>query len=70
MGVAIIAVPVLSGWQWIAMLSPVFVTLLLTKLSGVPLLEAQGKSRWGAEPHYQAYTRSTPVLVPRVRKSA
>ena len=69
-GVAIIAVPVLSGWQWVALLSPVFVTVLLTKLSGVPLLEAKAKARWGNEPNYQEYARSTPVLVPRLRKSA
>lgn len=30
---------VLQGWQWVALISPVFVTLLLTWVSGVPLLE-------------------------------
>ena len=38
-GVMIIALPVLQGWQWVALISPVFVTLLLTRISGVPLLE-------------------------------
>ena len=38
-GVAIIAIPVLHGWQWVVMISPVFVTLLLTRVSGVPMLE-------------------------------
>jgi steroid 5-alpha reductase family enzyme len=37
-GIAIIALPILHGWQWVAMISPLFVTLLLTRVSGVPLL--------------------------------
>ncbi|HEY69406.1 MAG TPA: DUF1295 domain-containing protein, partial [Anaerolineae bacterium] len=32
-GVAIIAVPVLRGWQWVTLISPVFVILLLTRIS-------------------------------------
>lgn len=31
--------PVLQGWQWVTLISPVFVTFLLTRVSGVPLLE-------------------------------
>ena len=64
-GVAIIALPVLSGWTWVALISPVFVTVLLTKVSGIPLLERRADKRWGDEAAYQEYKRSTPVLVPR-----
>ena len=64
-GVAVIAVPVLTGWQWVVLASPVFVALLITKLSGVPLLEQKAAARWGGQPEYEAYTRATPVLVPR-----
>ena len=35
-GLAIVAVPVLHGWQWATLVSPVFVTVLLTRISGVP----------------------------------
>ena len=38
-GMALIAVPVLSGWQWFTLISPLFVALLLTRISGVPMLE-------------------------------
>lgn len=65
-GVAVIALPVLRGWQWVALISPVFVTLLLTKVSGVPLLEAKAERKWGGQPDYEAYRKSTPVLVPRL----
>jgi steroid 5-alpha reductase family enzyme len=64
-GIAVIALPVLSGWRWVTLISPVFVTLLLTKVSGIPMLEARAAKRWGDEEEYQVYTANTPVLVPR-----
>ena len=67
-GIAIMAVPFLEGWQWVVMISPVFVTLLLTKVSGVPMLEKKADKRWGDDADYQAYKARTPVLVPRPPK--
>jgi steroid 5-alpha reductase family enzyme len=68
-GIAIIALPVLSGWRWVTLVSPVFVTLLLTRVSGIPMLEARAEKRWGNEEEFRAYTRNTPVLVPRPPRS-
>jgi len=67
-GIAIIAVPVLQGWQWIAMISPLFVTLLLTRVSGVPLLEKKAGKKWGGQVDYEEYKKNTPVLIPRLTK--
>jgi steroid 5-alpha reductase family enzyme len=64
-GVAIVAAPSLAGWQWVTMISPVFVAILLTRISGIPLLERRGKQRWGNDPGYQQYVATTPVLFPR-----
>ncbi len=64
-GIAVIALPILTGWRWVTLISPVFVFVLLTRVSGIPLLEARAKKRWGDEEEFQAYTRNTPVLVPR-----
>jgi steroid 5-alpha reductase family enzyme len=69
-GVLVVAAPVLRGWQWVGVLSPVFVTLLLTRVSGVPLLEKRADERWGGEPEYEAYKARTPVLVPRPPRRA
>lgn len=65
-GIAIIAVPVLQGWQWVAMISPLFVTLLLTRVSGIPLLEKKADAKWGGQAEYEEYKKNTPVLLPRL----
>jgi steroid 5-alpha reductase family enzyme len=65
-GVAIIALPVLHGWQWVALISPVFVTLLLTRVSGIPLLEKKADKKWGGQEDYESYKKRTPVLIPRL----
>ncbi len=67
-GILIMAVPVLSGWSWLAIISPVFVALLLTKISGINLQDKQAKERWGDDPAYQEYRRNTPALIPRPPK--
>jgi steroid 5-alpha reductase family enzyme len=65
-GVAIIALPVLQGWQWVALISPVFVTLLLTRISGIPLLAKKADAKWGGQEEYESYKKRTPVLIPRL----
>ena len=64
-GVALVALPALAGWRYVTLVSPVFVFLLLTRVRGVPLLEAKAAQRWGDDPTFVAYTSTTPVLVPR-----
>jgi len=63
-GVLLVSLPVLSGWQWVTLGSPLFVYVLLTRISGVRLLDAQADRRWGDDPAYQAYRRRTSTLVP------
>jgi steroid 5-alpha reductase family enzyme len=48
------------------LISPVFVYLLLTRVSGVPLLEKKSDSKWGGHPEYEAYKATTPELVPKL----
>jgi len=64
-GVLIITLPVLHGWQWVALISPLFVAFLLTRVSGIPLLEKKADARWGGQPEYEEYKKNTPVLIPR-----
>jgi len=64
-GVALIASSTLQGWQWATMISPIFVIFLLTRVSGVPLLEKRADERWANDESYQRYKANTPVLIPR-----
>lgn len=64
-GVAIIALPVLTGWQYLTLISPFFVAFLLMRISGVPMLEQKADRKWGGQPDYEAYKARTPVLIPR-----
>ena len=65
-GVAVMALPSLSGSAMIFLISPVFVAVLLTRISGVPLLRKTAGARWGDDPEYQAYLKNTPLLIPRI----
>ena len=68
LGITVIALPTLVGWQYVTLISPIFVALLLIKVSGIRLLEADAKDRWGSDPNYQYYVNNTPVLVPFIGK--
>jgi steroid 5-alpha reductase family enzyme len=63
-GIAIISLPLLSDWQFVTLVSPVFVCLLLTRISGLPFLEDKAEKKWGNDKDYIAYKNKTPVLVP------
>jgi steroid 5-alpha reductase family enzyme len=65
-GVAVITLPILQGWQWVTLISPVFVTLLLTRVSGVPMLEKKADTKWGGQADYEEYKKNTPALIPRL----
>jgi len=65
LGVALVALPALSGWQFLTLISPLLLFVLLTRISGIPLLDARARDRWGADNDYQTYIRRTPVLIPR-----
>ena len=67
-GVAIIAYPTLYGWQYISLISPLFVYLLLTRVSGVTLLEEHAEKKWGKDKKYISYKENTPELFPRILK--
>lgn len=69
LGIALLALPVLNGWQLATMISPIFVYVLLTKISGISILERRGQKKWGTDPAYRAYLESTPILMLRKPKA-
>jgi len=67
-GIAVIALNTLNGIEYVTLISPVFVYILLTRMSGVNLLERIADERYGHLEEYQRYKRNTPVLVPKLSK--
>lgn len=65
-GVSLIALTSLNGIGYVALISPFFVYALLSKGSGIPLLERSADKRWGDELDYVEYKKNTPVLFPKL----
>jgi len=63
-GLFVFAVPFLSGAAFAVVIGPVFVTVLLLFVSGIPLLERSAEAKYGDDPAYREYTRRTSILVP------
>ena len=63
-GLFVFAVPFLHGAAFAVVVGPIFITLLLLFVSGVPLLERSADARYGDDPAYREYKRRTSILVP------
>ena len=62
LGIAIIAFPSMEGGEFLGLISPLFVYVLLTKISGIPMLEKSSDNKWGLEEDYIKYKKTTPIL--------
>ena len=59
-GVTIMSIESLQGIQYVALISPFFVYVLLMYISGVRMLETSGHKKWGDLPEYKEYLNNTP----------
>lgn len=59
------AVVALSVGEWWGIGGALLITLLITRISGIPLLE----KRYDGNTAYEAYRRRTPVLIPRLLRT-
>lgn len=55
-----------KGLENASVISPLFVAFLLTKVSGIPLLEAASKKKWRNNEKYLEYIKKTAVLIPGI----
>ncbi|MDR6871599.1 steroid 5-alpha reductase family enzyme [Bosea sp. BE125] len=65
---AIVAPGMSYSWGWLALLAPACITLLLTRISGIPPLEEHLLAKHGAA--YRAYQNRTSALIPKPPKGA
>ena len=63
-GLFVYAVPFLHGAAFAVVIGPVFITVLLLFVSGIPLLERSAEAKYGDDPAYREYRRRTSILVP------
>jgi steroid 5-alpha reductase family enzyme len=63
-GLFVYAVPFLHCAAVAVVIGPIFITLLLLFVSGIPLLEKSADARYGDDPAYREYKRRTSILVP------
>ncbi len=63
-GVFVAGVPAFRGWDFLTAIGPLFLTLLLLFVSGVPLLEKSAEAKYGKDPAYREYRRRTSLFVP------
>jgi steroid 5-alpha reductase family enzyme len=61
-GLFLAAVPAFRGWDFLVGIGPLFLTLLLLFVSGVPPLEKSAEGRYGRA--WQDYKRRTSVFLP------
>ena len=65
-GVAIMSFSSLQGLQYLTLISPIFVYILLVYISGIRILENQGDKKWGHLDSYKEYLKNTPRLFFRI----
>ncbi len=63
-GIFVMTVPALDDLVWLGALGPLFITLLLLFVSGIPLLEKAADKKFGGRPEYEAYKKATSIFVP------
>ena len=68
-GVFLFASTGLKGWSWLSILGPVTITYILLCVTGIPPLEQTADKKWGGDPGYLEYKRSTNVLIPRLPRA-
>jgi steroid 5-alpha reductase family enzyme len=69
-GIAIFGVSCFSGLEKVSWISPIFIYFLLTKVSGIPILDRRASEKWGDNAEYQIYRETTPTLIPRLNKKS
>ncbi|XP_019433694.1 PREDICTED: uncharacterized protein C594.04c-like isoform X1 [Lupinus angustifolius] len=63
-GIFVASSPVLNGAEWLVIIGPIFLTLLLLFISGIPLLEESADKKFGNVDGYRIYKQRTSPLIP------
>lgn len=61
-GIFFFCVSDFSGFEYLSVLSPMFVVFLIVKVSGCRFLEASAKKKWGTDPAYIEYKKNSGLV--------
>jgi len=67
-GIAVMSIASLEGLQYLTLISPLFVYVLLMYISGVRMLEESGEKKWGHLDEYKKHVQDTPKFFLRLNK--
>lgn len=63
-GIFVASTPILDKAEWLVIIGPIFLTLLLLFISGIPLLEESADKKFGNVDGYRVYKQRTSPLIP------
>lgn len=63
-GIFMFAFPALKSWEYVGIISPIFITYMLLFVSGIPILEKRYEKKYGSNPEYIKYKQKTSLLIP------
>jgi steroid 5-alpha reductase family enzyme len=63
-GIFLIVLPHLQGWMFVTIVGPLFLTLMLLFVSGVPTVEKKAQQKYGDNPEFEDYKKRTSVFIP------
>lgn len=63
-GLFVAVLPTLSGWAYLLIAGPIFITCILLFFSGIPPLERRYARKYGNNSQFQRYKKGTSLLIP------
>jgi steroid 5-alpha reductase family enzyme len=54
----------LNAWEWLSIIGPLWIIILLVRISGIPILQKLAKKNYGHLNTFEPYRSSTPKLLP------
>jgi steroid 5-alpha reductase family enzyme len=63
-GIYLGVLPYLSGFEFLSIVSPIYISILLIFVSGIPTLEKRYEKKYKGNEDYRDYKESTSMLVP------
>ena len=64
LGIFVFSIPYLSGWSWLSIISPLYISSILLFVTGIPPLEKHHQEKYGVNPEYKNYLKNTRLLIP------